>query len=579
MAEKSSLSERLSIWTRLLSYLRRGKAELFYLIVLSLLLGTLQLAAPLLLGRILDSMLPGSQMNFKLLGLLALCYAGSFFLGLLQGREVAKVSFRTAGRLREDAFSHLTKLPTAFFDRARHGDIINRLTTDVQLVSEALQQIFTQLFSGLVILLGSLIFMFRLNSGIAFLVLLLTPLSFFITGIIARSSHRLFMDQSQLTADLQSHAEEMLDGQKLIRAYAAEGKSAEIFRARNQELYETGQKAQFASSLTNPGTRFVNNITYVCVGVFASALAAQGRLSIGDISAFLSFALQFAKPVNEITAVMTQVQQGLASAERIFLLLDEDAEPDESDKASLQLKEGAVRFDQVSFSYVKDKPLIQDFSLSIEAGQTVAIVGPTGAGKTTLVNLLMRFYECDKGAIYMDGQDIYECRRSSVRGAYGMVLQDTWLFGGTIFDNIAFGKEGASEEEVIAAAKAARAHHFIMQMPQGYQTKLQDAGKSLSAGQKQLLTIARVMLSEPALLILDEATSDIDTRTEILVQESFLRLMEGRTSFIIAHRLSTIRQADLILVMDKGQVIETGSHEELLEAGGFYADLYQSQFA
>lgn len=577
--EKKNKSGSFRTWIRLISYLRRGKAELVYLIVLSLLLGGLQLAAPLLLGRLLDSMLPGKSIQYPLLAALALCYAGSFVLGILQGREVAKVSYRTAGSLREDAFVQLTKLPMAYFDRAKHGDIINRLTTDVQLVSEALQQVFTQLFAGLVILLGSLYFMFRLNSGIALVVLLLTPLSFFITSLIARSSHRLFLETSSRTGELQAHAEEMLEGQKLIRAFAAEERSQEIFNKGNEELYKVGQKAQFASSLTNPGTRFVNNVTYVMVGVFASALAAQKRLSIGDISAFLSFALQFAKPVNEITAVMTQVQQGLASAQRIFMLLDEKEEDQEEGKADLRLKEGAVEFSDVSFSYLPEQPLIQHFSMSIKSGQTVAIVGPTGAGKTTLVNLLMRFYDADEGAIYLDGQNIYECRRDSVRAAYGMVLQETWLFGGTIYDNIAYGREGATEEEVIAAAKAAHAHHFIMQMPEAYQTKLEDAGESLSAGQKQLLTIARVMLSEPSLLILDEATSDIDTRTEILVQESFLKLMEGRTSFIIAHRLSTIRRADLILVMDKGQIIETGTHRELLEAGGFYADLYQSQFA
>lgn len=571
--------KRLKTWSRLLSYLGRGRARLIYLIFISLGLGALQLVSPLLLGRLLDSMLPGHQMQSRLLGLLALCYAGIFVLGLLQGRAVAKLSNRTSALLRQEAFERLTRLPMSFFDRAKHGDIISRLTHDVQAVSEGLQQIFTQLFSGLVILLGSLLFMFYLNMWIALVVLLLTPLSFFITSLIARSSHRLFLETSTMTGHVQAHAEEMLDGQKLIRAFAAEDESQARFDELNAKLYDVGQKAQFASSLTNPGTRFVNNLTYVSVGVFASALAAAGRLTIGDISAFLSFALQFAKPVNEITAVMTQVQQGIASAERIFMLIDEEPEDPETDKPLLELKEGAVTWENVSFAYEPGRPLIRDFSLKIKAGQQVAIVGPTGAGKTTLVNLLMRFYEVDEGAIYLDGNDIYKCKRESVRAVYGMVLQETWLFGGSIYDNIAYGRAGASEAEVIEAAKKAHAHHFIMQMPQGYQTKLEDAGNSLSAGQKQLLTIARVMLSEPSLLILDEATSDIDTRTEILVQESFLKLMQGRTSFIIAHRLSTIRRADLILVMDKGQIVETGSHEELLKKGGFYAELYESQFA
>ncbi len=567
------------VWPRLFSYLRPEKKTLIAVLGLSFCAGILQLLVPRLIGFLLDSMLPGEVWDLRLLWALALCFIAAFGFGIWQGRGVAALSNRAAGRMREDAFNRLSRLPMSYFDKASHGDVTSRLTNDIQSVNEALQQVFQQLFSGLIILFGSLIFMFSIQAWVALVVLLITPLSFFVTSIIAKTSHRLFLAQSKRTGSLQAHAEEMIEGQKLLRAFAGEAESQRVFDECNQELFDVGQKAQFASSLTNPGTRFVNNVTYVLVGVIASSLAALGRLSIGDISAFLSFSLQFAKPLNEITAVLTQVQQGAAAAERIFALLDERAENPEKDIANLDLQEGSVRWDKVRFAYDPAKPLIEDLSLYVQAGQTAAVVGPTGAGKTTLVNLLMRFYDAQAGAIYMDEQNIYTVKRESVRDAYGMVLQDTWLFGGTVYDNIAYGREGASAAEVEAAARAAHAHNFILQLPQGYQTKLQDAGDRLSAGQKQLLTIARVMLSQPRLLILDEATSNIDTRTEQLVQKSFLSLMEGRTSFIIAHRLSTIRSADLILVMDKGSIIEMGTHDELLAAKGFYADLYDSQFA
>ncbi len=571
--------KNLQTWRRLLAYLKPERTTLVLVIVTSLIAGLLQLLAPRLTGLVLDSMLPGMAFRQELLLGLGLCYLGAFLAGILQSRGVARLSNRAAGRLRQDAFEHLTRLPMRYYDSASHGDVISRLTNDIQAVQEGLQQSFQQLFSGLVILAGALAFMFWLNLWVALVVLLVTPLCFVVTSVIARGSFRLFLEQSETTGSLQAHAEEMIEGQKIVRAFGAEAAAEERFDQWNEQLYVVGQKAQFISSLTNPGTRFVNNITYVLVGVIASFLASLGRLSIGDVSAFLTFALQFAKPVNEITVVMTQIQQGIASAERIFGLLDEVAEDEETHKSALDLRAGRVVWDNVDFAYNPARPLLEGLNLTIEARQTVAIVGPTGAGKTTLVNLLMRFYEVDKGRIALDGQAIEDHTRDSVRDHYGMVLQDTWLFSGSVHDNIAYGKEGATEADVIRAARAAHAHDFILQLPQGYQTKLQDAGESLSAGQKQLLTIARVMLSQPEMLILDEATSSIDTRTEILVQKSFLRLMEGRTSFIIAHRLSTIRNADLILVMKDGSIIEIGNHSDLMAQGGFYAELFASQYA
>lgn len=562
---------------RILYYSKADRRTILLVIVTSILAALLQILSPYILGKILNTMLPGNSMNTNILiVILLIVYVLIFVFSLLQGIGVGKISNRTSTRIREDAFFHMSRLPMSFFDTNSRGEMINLLTNDVEKINQAVQQIFTQIFSGSIILLGSIIAMFMIQPIIALVVLLLTPFTFIITNVIARKSHQYFMDQSRKTAKLQGHAEEMIEGQKLLRVFGGEPGAQETYDQLNQELYVIGKKAQFASSLTNPGTRFVNNVTYVLVGVISSALASLGRLSIGDISAFLNYALQYAKPINELTAVMTQVQEGLASAERIFTLLDEETEPEEKHKQELKLEAGSFQFEAVEFSYVPDKPLIENFSMEILPRQTVAIVGPTGAGKTTIVNLLMRFYQLDSGAIYIDGQDIAQVSRENLRSHFGMVLQETWLFGGSIADNIAYGKEGATREEILDAAKQAHAHNFIMQMPQGYDTKLEDSGDSLSTGQKQLLTIARVMLSKPSLLILDEATSNIDTRTEVLVQESFLRLMEGRTAFIIAHRLSTIREADVILVMHKGQIIETGNHQELMAKKGFYYSLYHS---
>lgn len=573
-----------SIWKNFLRLIEYGKNYKFLLgftIVLGLLVGILQLLAPLQIAKILDAYVAGNYNQVRNISILAVIYIFSFVTELILGRNVAKLSNRISSTLRGETFAHLTELPTSFYDRSKQGDVISRLTNDVQAVAISIQNILQELFSGVVILIGAVILMLRMDLLVAALVILLTPISFFITSSIAFASNKLFLEQSKVTGEIQAYSEEMITGQKVIRAFAAEKKTQSEYDKLNEQLYEVGQKAQFVSSLTNPGTRLVNNITYIVVGVMSIVLAAKGEISVGAISAFLTYALQYAKPVNQIAQVMTEIQAGLASSERIFEILDLESLDAEIDKPELEFGGGNIEFTDLSFAYEENQKLIEHLNLSVQSGQTVAIVGPTGAGKTTLVNLLMRFYEPQKGAIYLDSQNIAEVKRDSVRSSYGMVLQETWLLRSSIFDNIAYGKsEGkASESEVIEAAKKAQAHDFIMQLEEGYQTKLASASANLSTGQKQLLTLARVFISKPDMLILDEATSDIDTRTEILVQKAFAELMKGKTSFIIAHRLSTIKNADLILVMNQGDVVEVGTHDELIEKEGFYYNLFNSQFA
>lgn len=570
--------KNLSTEARLFSYLSENKLRLAITIIMGVLSGLFQLLAPLLIARILDAYTLGDYDQVRNIILLLLSYLASLVSMLILGLNVAQLTNEVATKIRVEAYNKLSDLPVSFYDTSDQGDTISRLTNDIQAISLAAEQLFQQLFAGLIILVGAIILMYSMSWKVATLVLLLTPFTFLVTSSIARGSSKLFYKQSKQTGELQGFSEEIISGQQIVSAFAAEEKSQARFDEMNSELYKVGQMSQFISSLTNPGTRLVNNITYVLVGVYASILAASGELGIGQISAFLSYALQFAKPVNEISMVMTEIQQGIASANRVFEIIDLEEQEDESSFPELEFEKGRIEFDNVNFRYVEDTPLIQDFNFKVESGKTIAIVGPTGAGKTTLVNLLMRFYEPQEGAIVLDGQNISKVSRDTVRDAYGMVLQDTWLLRGSIYDNIAYGKENATEEDVYNAAKSAQAHDFIMQLPEGYKTKLADASSLLSTGQKQLLTIARVFISEPEMLILDEATSDIDTRTEILVQEAFDRLMEGKTSFVIAHRLSTIRNADVILVMVEGNIVETGSHDELLDKQGFYYDLYNSQF-
>lgn len=583
-SKKNKNISNTSIWKnflRLMKYGRNHKLLLGFTIFLGLLVGVFQLLAPLQIARILDAYVAGNYTQLRNISILAVIYIISFITELILGRNVAKLSNRISSSLRGNTFAHLTELPTSFYDRSKQGDVISRLTNDVQAVAISIQNILQELFSGVVILIGAVVLMLRMDLLVAALVILLTPISFFITSSIAFASNKLFLEQSKVTGEIQAYSEEMITGQKVIRAFTAETKTQADYDVLNEQLYEVGQKAQFVSSLTNPGTRLVNNITYIVVGVMSIVLAAKGEISVGAISAFLTYALQYAKPVNQIAQVMTEIQAGLASSARIFEILDLEALDPELDKPNLVFQGGDIEFNDLSFAYEKNQKLIEDLDLSVKSGQTVAIVGPTGAGKTTLVNLLMRFYEPQKGAIYLDAQNIAEVKRDSVRAAYGMVLQETWLLRSSIFDNIAYGKSdgSASEAEVIEVAKKAQAHDFIMQLEEGYQTKLASASANLSTGQKQLLTLARVFISKPDMLILDEATSDIDTRTEILVQKAFAELMKGKTSFIIAHRLSTIKSADLILVMNKGDVVEVGTHDELIEREGFYYNLFNSQFA
>lgn len=491
----------------------------------------------------------------------------------------AVLSNKTVEKLRKDAFDHILKMPLRFFDQKPHGDIMGRLTNDMENISEGIYQSVTQFFTGIISIVGSLIFMFVLNPWITLIVIVMTPVTFLIASFITRRSSKMFKEQSKVNGELNGYIEEIIGNQKVVKAFNYEERAQKKFEEINGRLYTCGRWAQFYSSLVNPSTRLVNNITYVLLGMTGGIAALAGRLSIGYISSFLTYSTYFSQPINNVTSVTTQIQSAIASAERVFAVMDEKVEK-RADITEIELKKtnGNVRFDDVSFSYVKEKPLIQDFNLNVKEGQRIAIVGPTGSGKTTLVNLLMRFYETDKGNIYIDDKSISKISKDSLRQSFGMVLQDTWLFAGTIRENIAYGKPEATDEEVKKAAVSANAHSFIKRLPKGYETELTEGGGNLSQGQRQLLTIARVMLVIPPMLILDEATSSVDTRTELNIQKAFLKMMEGRTSFIIAHRLSTIKEADVILVMNNGRIVEQGSHEDLLKKNGFYQKLYLSQY-
>lgn len=489
------------------------------------------------------------------------------------------VSYKTIKDLRRDVFNKLNELPLKYIDSNSHGYIINGVINDIEIISDGLLQGFSQLFTGIITIVGTLIFMLTINYKIALLVVIITPLSLFTASTIAKACNSMFRKQSEVRGELTGYVEEMIGNQKVVKAFSYEDRAEENFEEINKKLYTYGQKAQFYSAITNPLTRFVNGIVYASVGIVGAITAINGNLSIGNLSAFLSYANQYTKPFNEISGVITELQAAFTSASRVFKILDEKPEvPDKANAINLETAEGNVDINNLYFSYNENKPFIEDFNLKVNPGERIAIVGPTGCGKTTLINLLMRFYNIDSGEIKIDSINVEEITRKSTRGLYGMVLQDTWLFSGSVRDNIAYGKEDATLEEVIEAAKSAHAHKFIMRLPKGYDTILSE-DSSLSQGQKQLLCIARVMLSKPPMLILDEATSSIDTRTEIYIQRAFNKLMEGRTSFIVAHRLSTIKEADLILVMKDGKIIEKGNHKDLLKQNGFYSNLYNSQFA
>ena len=541
-----------------------------------------QLLVPILCGDAIDAMLGVGRVDFALVGRVAFAIALSTAITAAAQWVLAacnnRIAFRVSRDLRLQAMAKLQRLPLAYLDRHPSGDLVSRMIADVDTFSDGLLLGFTQFFSGVLTIAGTLVLMARIHLGVTAVVVVLTPLSLFAAGFITRRTYRYFRDQTAIRGEQTALVEEQIQGQRVVQAFGHEEESLAAFDDVNDRLRDASVKAVFFSSLTNPVTRFVNSVVYAAVGLTGALLALGGGISVGQLSVFLSYANQYAKPFNEISGVVTELQNALACIQRVFDLLDApDQIPDAADAAVLE-PDGRVKLENVSFSYVPERPLIEHFHLDVQPGQRIAIVGPTGCGKTTLINLLLRFYDVNDGAISAAGRDIRTVTRASLRKSYGMVLQDTWLRAGTIRENIAYGKPEATLEEITAAAQAAHAHSFIRRLPQGYDTVIAEDGGNLSQGQKQLLCIARVMLCLPPMLILDEATSSIDTRTEIKIQKAFAAMMEGRTSFIVAHRLSTIREADVILVMRDGKIIEQGDHRSLLAQGGFYAALYNSQF-
>ena len=555
-------------------------------VVCSLLVAAVSVAAqlyiPILCGDAIDKML--GKGNVDLAGVLriavsilvvaAVAALAQWLLSVCNNR----ITFSVSRDLRNEALRKIQTLPLSYLDSHPSGDIVSRMVADVDTFADGLLMGFTQLFSGILTIFGTLLFMLRENVPITLVVVCITPLSLVVAGFLAKRSYGYFQSQSTVRGKQTALVNEMIEGQKVVQAFGHEAESLAAFDEVNGQLQDVSLKAIFFSSLTNPATRFVNNVVYAGVGLVGALYAVRGGITIGQLSVFLSYANQYTKPFNEISGVVTELQNALACAARVFELLDaEDQVPEAENAAALQ-PDGHVQLQDVSFRYLPDRPLIEELSLDVQPGQRIAIVGPTGCGKTTLINLLMRFYDVNSGSIKVSGTDIRDVTRASLRGSYGMVLQDTWLRAGTVRENIAYGKPDATMDEVIAAAKAAHAHSFIRRLPDGYDTVIAEDGGNISQGQKQLLCIARVMLCLPPMLILDEATSSIDTRTEVRIQKAFARMMQGRTSFIVAHRLSTIREADVILVMKDGRIVEQGSHDQLLAQGGFYAKLYNSQF-
>ncbi|HEY5169491.1 MAG TPA: ABC transporter ATP-binding protein [Thermoleophilia bacterium] len=539
-------------------------------------------------GRIADmisgmTLHPGHGIDFNALArtllLLVGVYALSALFAWLQAYLMAGVAQRTIYRLRRAADEKLARLPLRYFDDHPRGDVLSRMTNDIDNISQSLQQSMTQIITSTLTIVGVLIMMLTISWLLALISVLVVPISVVVTMIIAKRSQKQFAAQWETTGDLNGHVEEMFTGHNVVKVFGRQQTAIDTFDEQNEKLYQASFKAQFISGIIMPVMNFVMNLNYVAIAVIGGVMVASGRMSLGDVQAFIQYSRQFTMPITQVASIMNVLQSTAASAERVFELIDEDEEsPDPAECVLFEHTRGHVELDDVSFRYVPDTPLISDLTLDVTAGETVAIVGPTGAGKTTLVNLLLRFYEIDAGVISVDGVDTRHISRSDLRRLFGMVLQDTWLFSGTIRENIAYGREGATEEEIRAAAQAARVDHFVRALPDGYDTVLDDDATNISQGERQLLTIARAFLADPDILILDEATSSVDTRTEVLIQQAMSELMQDRTSFVIAHRLSTIRGADIILVMDKGAIIEQGSHEELMAARGFYYDLYSSQF-
>ena len=567
---------------KLLPRLRNHMGLLILALLSAVVSISLTLLIPVLVGKAIDNIIAEGQVYFEAVAQIIL-YIAIAIIGVtacqwLMNFLVNLISFRLVRDLRRDVFRKFNTVPLSAIDTNSHGDLISRVINDVDAVGDGLTQLILQLFSGVVTIIGTLGFMIAIDWKIAIAVFLLTPMSLFLAAFIGRLTHRRFTEQQILQGEISSYVEEHVGNQRLVKAFSFEKRAFEGFDKYNEELHTVGFKAQFAGALANPSTRFVNALVYAAVGVFGAVTVITGGLSIGGLSCFLTYANQYTKPFNEVTGVLTQLNTGIAAAERVFEVLEWADETPDKNSAPLKNCRGRVTIEDVSFSYVPEKPLIRNFSLDVPSGCHVAIVGPTGCGKTTLINLLMRFYEVNEGRILLDGTDIRDLSRDALRRSYGMVLQDSWLFCGTIMENLRYGNENATDEEVIAAAKSAHAHSFIKRMPKGYDTEISEGGGNLSQGQKQLLCIARAMLTNPSVLILDEATSSIDTLTEIRVQKAFAKMMKGRTSFVVAHRLSTIKESDVILVMKDGNIIEQGSHEELLKKHGFYHTLYHSQF-
>lgn len=569
---------------RILAYIGHYKWGVLASLVLAAITVASTLYLPVLIGYAVDCIVSAGHVDFtKLTGILekmAVMIAITAISQWLMNHINNVITYRVVKDIRTKAFDHLEILPLKYIDSHPSGDVVSRIIADIDQFSEGLLMGFTQLFTGVITILGTLGFMFSINPLIAVVVVCVTPVSLVVASFIAKKTYVMFKAQSETRGELTSLVDEMLGNQKVVQAFGHEDEAQESFEEINERLRGYSLKAIFFSSITNPATRFVNSLVYASVGVAGAFAAVRGYLSVGQLSSFLSYANQYTKPFNEISGVVTELQNALASAARVFALIDEEPiTPEDAGAVDLKQAEGRVELDHVNFSYVPEKSLIEDFNLSVKPGQRIAIVGPTGCGKSTVINLLMRFYDVKSGAVRVDGNDVRHMTRRSLRANYGMVLQETWLKSGTIRDNIAYGKPDATDEEIIRAAKEAHAHSFIKRMPEGYNTVITEDGGNLSQGQKQLLCIARVMLCLPPMLILDEATSSIDTRTEIRIQKAFATMMKGRTSFIVAHRLSTIREADVILVMRDGHIIEQGNHESLLAKNGFYAQLYNSQFA
>ena len=569
---------------RVLKFISPYKGKIILMLLMALFTVAFTLYTPILIGEGVDTIIgPGNiktKALLRILGTLAMVVLGTAVTQWIMNLLTNQVTYGVVQDIRSQAFSHLQEVPVSYIDSNQPGDILSRIVADVSQYSDGLLMGFTQFFTGVITILGTIGFMMSISVKISLIVILLTPVSLFVASFIAGRTFQMFKEQSEKRAEMTSLVEELVGNQKVVQAFSYEERARERFGKVNEELRVCGIKAIFFSSITNPSTRFVNGLVYTSVGIFGAFVVMRGGMSVGQLTSFLNYANQYTKPFNEISGVVTELENALACAKRIFDFIDTPAqEPDVADAVELEKADGSVNVENISFSYRKEVPLLQNISIDVKPGQRIAIVGPTGCGKTTMINLLMRFYDVDKGQIVVSGHPIRELTRDSLRRNFGMVLQETWLKAGTIRENIAYGKPDASMEEVIQAAKHAHAHSFIKRMPQGYDTVITEDGGNISQGQKQLLCIARVMLMRPTMLILDEATSSIDTRTEIKVQQAFAELMEGRTSFIVAHRLSTIQEADRILVMKDGNIIEQGRHEELLAKGGFYAGLYESQFA